>query len=477
VIARERLTPALALVAASLVVPAAVVHLFGGPEHDSHGIYVFHFWVVAITMLAAAAASVALTVIGTRTHDARAVLVGTAFSAMAALLLIHGIATPDVILEEQAHDSTALMAFAGGATLPVGGAVLALAAIPSLLRPDALPWLLRLQAGLTAGILAVGVIGMLNPEALPAEPRPDGPVALTLLFIALVLFALIARRALRTYILTRRGADLLVVCGICLLAVSLVVSLTSGAWSIGWWLGHIFELVGIAMVGIPVALDLKRGGQSRPLAGDLRGYELVRQEEDYLGPHIRALMLELARKDEYTEGHTRRVAHLAVQVGEDLGIPPHRLRALAMGGLLHDIGKLQVPDPVLKKPGPLDDDEYACVQRHPEWGDQLARELGLPDRVRKLIRNHHERLDGKGYPDGLPADALELDVRILTTCDVYDALISERVYRAAWSREEALARLNGELGVAFDPRCVEALERVLERPSGEYEVPPVLRAN
>lgn len=473
---RERLTPALAVVAASLVLPAAVVHFFGGPGHDSHSIYVFHFWVVITTMLAAAAASIALSMIGARARDARAVLVGTAFSVMAALLLIHGLATPDVILDEQAHDSTPLMAFAGGATLPVGGAVLALAAVPSLLRPTAVRTLLRLQVALTAGVLVLGFLGMLDPDLLPAQPRPNGPVALALLAVSLVLFGLLARRALRTYILTRRDADLLVVCGVCVLAVSLAASLTSDAWTLGWWFGHLFELVGIAMVGIPVALDLKRGSQSRPLAGDLRGYELVREEEDYLGSHIRALMLELAQKDEYTEGHTRRVAHLAVQVGEELGLPPHRLRHLAIGGLLHDIGKLQVPDVVLKKPGALDDDEYACIKRHPEWGDELAGELGLPTRVRKLIRSHHERLDGNGYPDGLPADALELDVRILTTCDVYDALISKRVYRDAWSKHDALRTLHTELDVAFDTRCVEALERVLKRPSSEYQVPEALRS-
>ncbi|MFL5895204.1 MAG: HD-GYP domain-containing protein, partial [Thermoleophilaceae bacterium] len=144
------------------------------------------------------------------------------------------------------------------------------------------------------------------------------------------------------------------------------------------------------------------------------------------------------------------------------------------GGLLHDIGKLQVPDAVLKKPGPLDDEEYALIQRHPEWGDQLARDLGLPDRVRRLVRSHHERLDGSGYPDGVAGDGLDLDVRILTTCDVYDALISERVYRDAWSKSDALARLREETGKAFDPRCVKALERVLERPSSEYHIPPEL---
>jgi putative nucleotidyltransferase with HDIG domain len=215
------------------------------------------------------------------------------------------------------------------------------------------------------------------------------------------------------------------------------------------------------MVGIPVALDLLRGNQSRPLAGDLAVIELVSQEEAYLGTHVRALMIALAAKDESTEGHTRRVAELAVQVGEVLGLPPHRLRALAIGGLLHDIGKLQIPDSILKKPGPLDDVEYEVVKHHPIWGDQLARELGMPERVRALIRHHHERLDGTGYPDGKVSEQLDLDVRVLTACDVYDALISKRVYRDAWSPTQALRTLKAEEGTGFDGRCVAALERVV----------------
>jgi putative nucleotidyltransferase with HDIG domain len=204
--------------------------------------------------------------------------------------------------------------------------------------------------------------------------------------------------------------------------------------------------------------------QSRPLAGDLSGVELVCQEEAYLGTHVRSLMIALAEKDDSTEGHTRRVAELAVQVGERLGLAPHRLRLLAIGGLLHDIGKLQIPDSILKKPGPLTDDEYEVVKHHPQWGDQLAGELGLPVRVRQLIRHHHERLDGSGYPDRKVSEQLDLDVRILAVCDVYDALISKRVYRDAWTPYQALRTLRAEEGTGFDGRCVAALERLVTQP-------------
>ena len=237
---------------------------------------------------------------------------------------------------------------------------------------------------------------------------------------------------------------------------------------LGWWLGHLLELSGIVAVGVQVALDLRRSAQSRPLSGDLLAAELVAEEEAFLGARVRALTMHLAEKDVSTEEHTRRVAMRAVQVGEELGLPPHRLRQLAIGGLLHDIGKLRVPDAILKKPGPLTDHEFAVVKRHPEWGRELLGELGgFADTVRRLVLDHHERLVGGGYPRGIEADELQLDTRILTVCDVYDALISPRVYREAWTHEQAIALLREETGEAFDHRCVAALELVLARERAE----------
>ena len=132
--------------------------------------------------------------------------------------------------------------------------------------------------------------------------------------------------------------------------------------------------------------------------------------------------------------------------------------------MLHDIGKLSVPEAILKKPAALDDDEYAVIRKHPDSGDRLLRELGgFTEGVRNLVRNHHERLDGAGYPRGLSESDLDLDTRILTVCDVYDALVSPRVYRAAWTHDDALELLREGAGAAFDARCVTALERVLER--------------
>jgi putative nucleotidyltransferase with HDIG domain len=175
-------------------------------------------------------------------------------------------------------------------------------------------------------------------------------------------------------------------------------------------------------------------------------------------------MVRLAEKDSSTEEHTRRVAALAVEVGEALGLSAARLRDLAIGGLLHDVGKLSVPSSILQKPGPLDDDEFEIVKQHPQQGRELLAELGgFDDRVGRLVLDHHERLDGTGYPRGLSGTELDLETRILAVCDVYDALVSPRVYRAAWSNSKALALLQEESGVGFDPRCVAALVGVVSR--------------
>jgi HD-GYP domain-containing protein (c-di-GMP phosphodiesterase class II) len=454
---RAQTASALIACAAGVALPALTLILVGRNEvHPGDGL---HFYGVGFTAVAATAAAVALTIAGARRSDARTVLAGTAFSVMAALLALHGLATPGMIV-----GWNGLVAFTGGATLVVGAAVLALAALPAVNRPGSVRPLLVLQAVLLLAVALVGLIGMLRPELVPSVPEAGSPLALTLLAVGLVLFAFLEVRAINTYLLTRRRADLLVVVGLSFLATALVGALVLNYMQLGWWLGHAFELLGIIMVGIPVAVDLRRAQPSRSLTGGPRAGELVRAEHAFLGARVRALTLRLAEKDEYTEGHTRRVALRAVLVGEELGLAPHRLRMLATGGLLHDIGKLSVPDEILKKPGSLDEGEFAVIKKHPEWGHKLLGELGgFSDGVRRLVLDHHERLDGNGYPNGRTAVQLDIETRILTVCDVYDALLSVRVYRDAWTHDKAMALLHEQTGSAFDAACVRALELVLAR--------------
>jgi putative nucleotidyltransferase with HDIG domain len=453
---RHRTASMLGLLAACAVVPGAAVHFFGETEVAVPG--TVHFLAIGVSAGLAALAAVALTVAGARRGDARSVLIGTAFSSMAALLSIHGLMTPGYLVGDNG-----LIAFSGAATLPVGGAVLALAAVPELRRPSAVRPMLVLQGALLAVIVALGLAGALVPSLVPSVPEAASTPAWIVLWTGVAFYAALGVRAARTYLLTRRVADLTVVFGLVLLAVALFPGLLLQYYELGWWMGHAWELIGIGLVGVPVALDLHRGAQSRPLTGDLRASELVSAADAFMGPTVRALLVRLSVKDDYTAEHTRGVALRAVQVGEELGLAPVRLRELAIGGLLHDVGKLAVPDEILQKPGALTDAEYDEIKRHPELGSELVRELGFSAQVRRLVLDHHERLDGGGYPRGLGAPDLDIETRILAVCDVFDALLSKRVYREAWTHENALALLTEESGTSFDPACVAALERVLAR--------------
>ena len=260
--------------------------------------------------------------------------------------------------------------------------------------------------------------------------------------------------------LTRRAADLTVAVGCAWLGVTLYSKLLVGPMTVAFMVGHVIEIAAVLLVTVPAALDIKRAGASRPLVGDLTATELVASEEAYLGPRVRALMVRLERRDLSTEEHTRRVALLAARVGEELKLSATARRHLAVGGLLHDIGKLAVPLDILQKPAALTDAEFAAIKRHPGDGRRLLEELGgFPETVRGLVSDHHERLDGSGYPRGLTADQMSIETRILAVCDVFDALVSDRVYRAAWTPERAFSLLEEE-SAAYDQTVVAALKRV-----------------
>jgi HD-GYP domain-containing protein (c-di-GMP phosphodiesterase class II) len=139
------------------------------------------------------------------------------------------------------------------------------------------------------------------------------------------------------------------------------------------------------------------------------------------------------------------------------------VRRLAIAGLVHDIGKLQLPWEILNKPGRLTDEEFALIRRHPALGASLLEHLGGFAEEVPIVACHHERWDGGGYPAGTAGEAIPLEARVLSVCDVYDALTSDRPYRAAWDHERALALLREERGAAFDPRCVDAAIAVLEQ--------------
>jgi putative two-component system response regulator len=176
---------------------------------------------------------------------------------------------------------------------------------------------------------------------------------------------------------------------------------------------------------------------------------------------ITTLALTIEARDTYTAGHCVRLANYAVELGEQLGLSGDELGALRLGGFLHDLGKIKVPDGILLKSGPLNTDEWRMIREHPDAGDRLAtpmRTLGL---VRPVIRHHHERVDGRGYPDKLVGEEIPFLARVMSVVDVYDALRTRRPYKPALEEVEALKLLHeGARTGQLDPEIVRVFTEI-----------------
>ena len=175
---------------------------------------------------------------------------------------------------------------------------------------------------------------------------------------------------------------------------------------------------------------------------------------------IAALSRSMEAKDLYTGGHTERVAAVAVGLARRLGFRDEELDAIEIGALLHDIGKIGIPEHVLRKPGKLNEDEWTLIKRHPLISDYILSELDLHPFVRQCARSSHERIDGMGYPDGLRGDEIPLPARIVFVADALDALTSVRPYRPSRPMLAALAEIREHTGTQFCPSVVNALEEL-----------------
>jgi len=186
-------------------------------------------------------------------------------------------------------------------------------------------------------------------------------------------------------------------------------------------------------------------------------------DEDYLDDIAGAFAQVIDSKSPYTSGHSERVTLFADLIAEGLAISPQRRRWLKRAALLHDIGKLGVSNSVLDKPGKLDPDEWASMQKHAELGEMILSRIAAFGEIAAIAGAHHERLDGKGYPRGLAGDQIPLEIRIVTTADIFDALTADRPYRPAMSVDKALAIMTDMLDTAIDRTCFDALRRGLAR--------------
>jgi ribonuclease P protein subunit RPR2 len=188
---------------------------------------------------------------------------------------------------------------------------------------------------------------------------------------------------------------------------------------------------------------------------------------------VRALSNAVEARDAYTGKHAERVAAYGIEIARSLGLPVSEMPDLEFGFLLHDIGKVAIPDAILYKPGPLNDSERALMEQHPVIGAEIIGGIGFLNKAAEVVRFHHERWDGRGYPDGLEREAIPLAARVFAVGDALDALTTDRPYRPACPLPMARRVITGEAGMQFDPAIVHAFnsidERLLERIATESQ--------
>jgi response regulator RpfG family c-di-GMP phosphodiesterase len=225
-----------------------------------------------------------------------------------------------------------------------------------------------------------------------------------------------------------------------------------------------------------VRLSVRRALEHQRLRAEKRAYEnylermveqrtaeldsAVRSLGDAYRTTLKALVAALETRDLETHGHSERVVSFSLRLGRELGLDEERMRSLEFGSLLHDIGKIGVPDAVLRKPARLTEDEWLEMRLHPIHGRQILSGIEFLEGASRVVAQHHEQWDGSGYPVGLKGEEIDLNARIFAVADAFDAITSDRVYRAGRSYDDALAELETYAGQQFDPRVVEAFRNV-----------------
>lgn len=437
------------------------------PQFDGHWHHVnLHFYVGTAVLALAAVVAIAMGVIGSRLRNVQVLLVSLAFLSLAVVFGMHTLSTPGFVLG---------MNRVVGVTVQLSVTLTALWLFASSLASSNTfiqqvsrlhSYLLPLWTGL---LVSAGFVIFMNPELAALIPADVNPLNFVLGFVTLELFVVVSWRYWQSYGYTRAPLQLSLVYSAGWLAVAQLIVLTSELWNASWWLYHLLFVMATASAVTGLLLHYGRKNIAASLLG-LRNTTPMERLEAALSPGVLALIEKTESHDPYTAGHNQRVAMYAVQLGEKMNLVPQQLRVLAQAGAVHDLGKIHISTAILNKPDKLSPEERAIIEEHPVKGWQLAKRLGFMPAELAIIRHHHERFDGTGYPDKLVGETIPLLARITAVADVYDALTSERAYRKPWTKERANQFLVENAGTQFDPACVEAwLE--LQKDDEPVEVP------
>lgn len=302
------------------------------------------------------------------------------------------------------------------------------------------------------------------PQVLSRIPLNSEPVKWSVAAIAIGCFTFAAARYFESYRLAQLPLQAAMATGMVLLIEAQIFMLLGQLWHLSWWAYHATMLGGFLVC---VAGLLRQYQVTGDLGAVVEGLFLRQQVSGLRMGDPRALGAlgaAVAAKDSETAGHIERVGELSANIGRRLELPEGSIETLRLAGRLHDVGKIGVPNNILRKPGPLTPEEFEVMKRHTTRGWRLADRSAMLAHLAPIIRAHHERLDGSGYPDGLRAEFIPFEARIIAVADVWDALTCDRPYRKAMDWDRAAAILEQEAGAHLDPRCVQAIFEELGLP-------------
>jgi hypothetical protein len=458
----------------SLLLPAGLfAWLIAHPAADASVVVPReHFVIVTTVSLLAFGLAALLAIAAVQIAQYRILFLCLGFMAMAGIFAVHGIDTPGILVAGQPGKyAGAVVGISAYLSLFVPAVFFAAsytpltAAFERRLPFSPAGWLIVLLGTALAIYAILAVTSTQSIAALPFGVKPYS-TAMGLTTIALLLFS--AWRQARAYLVAHLPLQGVLVLAFVLLAEAQGIMMLGQVWRLSWWEYHVLMLVSVGLSTWSLAAQRAKGQSIREVMEATLELQVRVGAELEHAESIAALAAAVEAKDENTRGHNTRVAELAVQIGRAMELPTDKLRTLARAGLLHDVGKIGIPDAILNKPGSLDPDEWTTIKRHPALGHEILMRVPSLRREAEIVIAHHERIDGSGYPRGLRGEQIPLEARILAVADTYDVLISDRPYRQAFDNERALCILREESGTHLWEPAVRALLRSLgERVDGQ----------
>ncbi|SFT20201.1 HD-GYP domain-containing protein [Paenibacillus sp. BC26] len=416
-----------------------------------------HFQIVTLVAALAIVAAIAVGIAGHRLRNIKVGFMSLAYVSLAGIFVLHGLTTPGFIIHA-GHLPSVLAQL----SVLVTSVWLFLSSVST--DRFIIKQLSKIRMWLIpAWLILLGFIFLLaleQPHLIDEIPLNIDPYKWIASSITCITCVWTMYRYWQSYRNAGFPLQRAIVYSVGLIIAAQYIIVMGTSWKLSWWLYHVlllFSMV-IMLVGL-LRQYFSQGSFSNSLKvlfqSDPRAWL-----EACKTPSVQALIMATEARDAYTAGHNNRVALYALRLGEEMDLNKHQLRAIAQGGVVHDVGKLRVPDAILNKAGKLTPEERLVIERHPVSGYDMCKRLGFLKDELSVIRSHHEKWDGTGYPDRLSGENIPLLARITAIADVYDALTSSRSYRQAMTHEEAMNIIIQGSGAHFDPACVKAWRRL-----------------